>query len=47
MKKSDIKYRQGRTKDKQSVNEKIVTYIFIGILIMLLTLIVYNLSLSL
>lgn len=46
MKKNDRKYRQGRSKDKQSANEKVVTYTFAAILIMLLALILHNLSLS-
>ena len=47
MKKNDRKYRQGRSKDRQSANEKVVTYAFAAILIMLLTLLIYNLSLTL
>ena len=47
MKKNDRKYRQGRSKNKQSVNEKVVTYAFAAIVIMLLALLIYNLSLSL
>jgi hypothetical protein len=47
MKKNDRKYRQGRSKNKQSTNEKIVTYAFAAIVIMLLALILHNLSLSL
>lgn len=46
MKKSDRKYRQGRSKDKQLTNEKVVFYTFIGAVIMILSLIVYSLSLS-
>ena len=46
MKKSDRKYRQGRSKDRQSVNEEVVFYTFIGAVIMILSLIVYSLSLS-
>lgn len=47
MKKSDKKYRQGRSKDRQSVNEEVATYTFILFVIALFTLILYNLSLSL
>ena len=47
MKKNDRKYRQGRSKNKQSANEKVVTYAFVAIVIMLLALILHNLSLSL
>ena len=47
MKKNDRKYRQGRSKDRQSANEKVVTYAFAAIVIMLLALLLYNLSLSL
>lgn len=47
MKKNDRKYRQGRSKDRQSVNEKVATYAFASFVIMLLALLIYNLSLSL
>lgn len=47
MKKSDKKYRQGRSKERQNTNEKVVAYTFAGVVIMLLALIVYSLSLSL
>lgn len=46
MKKNDKKYRQGRSKDRQSINEKLATYAFAVIVIMLLALLIYNLSLS-
>ena len=47
MKKNDKKYRQGRNKDKQSINETVLIYVFTTILIMLFALILYNLSLPL
>ena len=47
MKKNDREYRQGRSKDRQLVNEKMMNYSFFGIVIMLVALIVYSLSLSL
>ena len=47
MKKSDREYRQGRSKNKQLVNEKMMNYSFFAIVIMLLAVIVYSLSLSL
>lgn len=47
MKKNDKKYRQGRSKERQLTNEKVVAYTFVGVLIVLLGLIIYSLSLSL